>query len=120
MTDEYSDGHGGSIPAKLRAAVLDRDGQTCRLCGCWAEHAAIHHIEYRSEGGRNTLDNLITLHWMFEPRCHEVVHADKRLWQPLLLVAALNPAVTGFALRRQLRSADAANVRSRGSSRRSG
>ncbi len=99
------DGHGAALPVSLRREVLDRDGHCCRMCGAYVENPAVHHIEYRSEGGRNELDNLITLHWLYAPRCHEVAHANKGLWQPLLLVAALNPAVTGFALRRQARLA---------------
>jgi hypothetical protein len=42
--------------------VLRRDGGRCRVPGC--RHAVfvdVHHLEFRSEGGGNTLDNLVTL-----------------------------------------------------------
>jgi hypothetical protein len=42
--------------------VLRRDGGRCRVPGC--RHAVfvdVHHLELRSEGGRNTLENLATL-----------------------------------------------------------
>ena len=52
----------------------------CQLCGStnWLE---IHHIVYRSEGGSNDERNLIRL-------CkyhHQMVHSNKRRWQPYLI-----------------------------------
>jgi hypothetical protein len=40
-----------------------------------------HHIHYRSEGVDHSVDNLLVL-------CHEhheLVHSDKRRWQPVCL-----------------------------------
>jgi hypothetical protein len=51
-----------SIPPALRRRVMRRDGGRCRVPGC--RHAVfvdVHHLELRSEGGRNTLENLATL-----------------------------------------------------------
>jgi hypothetical protein len=50
------------IPPALRRRVMRRDGGRCRVPGC--RHAVfvdVHHLEPRSEGGRNTLENLVTL-----------------------------------------------------------
>lgn len=64
----------------LREAVFAADGRRCRFCGTTrALHQ--HHVLYRSEGGPDTKANLITLCQAH----HEVVHSDKRRFQPLLL-----------------------------------
>jgi HNH endonuclease len=89
-----------SIPAKLRAAVLERDNGCCRLCGSYAESPALHHITYRSEGGLHVIENLITVHWMFAPRCHELAHSRKAVWQPILKEIAMKPGVTALQYRR--------------------
>ena len=50
-----------TIPPALRRAVLLRDQHRCRVPGCRnATFLDIHHVELRSEGGRNELGNLIT------------------------------------------------------------
>lgn len=89
------------VPAPVRAAVIERDGSCCRVCGQYVEQPALHHIEYRSEGGRNEAENLITVGWMPWHDCHlTVVHANKRLWQPILQVVVVTPGVTAFQVRR--------------------
>lgn len=65
---------------------------------------ALHHIVYRSEGGRNVVENLITVHWMYAPRCHEVIHSNKRLWQPILLVVAQHDGINARQLLRWMRA----------------
>ena len=52
----------------------------CQLCGSanWLE---IHHIYYRSQGGSNDERNLIRLC----KKCHQMVHSNKKKWQPFLL-----------------------------------
>ncbi len=51
-----------TIPPALRRAVLSRDGHCCRVPGCKnSTYLDLHHIELRSEGGRNVLANIITL-----------------------------------------------------------
>lgn len=89
------------VPASVRTAVIDRDGSCCRVCGQWVESPALHHIEYRSEGGKNVADNLIVVGWVPWHDCHlTVVHANKRLWQPLLKVVVQTPGVTALQVRR--------------------
>lgn len=65
------------IPADVRAAVLKRDGLRCRWCGT-RSHLHLHHIIYRSGGGKHTAENLITLC----QRHHDAVHSDKETYQP--------------------------------------
>jgi hypothetical protein len=51
-----------AIPPALRRAVLRRDGGRCRVPGC--RHAVftdVHHLRLRSEGGVNSIENLVTL-----------------------------------------------------------
>ena len=51
-----------TVPPALRRTVLLRDQHRCRVPGCTnALFVDVHHIELRSEGGRNELANLITL-----------------------------------------------------------
>jgi len=57
-------------PARLRRSVLRRDGRRCRSCRSrWS--LMVHHVEFRSHGGRTLRENLITLC----ARCHGLVHA---------------------------------------------
>lgn len=90
------------VPANVRCQVLERDGHCCRVCGRYVAIPALHHIEYRSEGGPDTVDNLITIGWLPGHDCHlSVVHANKRVWQPILREVVAAPAyVTAFAIRR--------------------
>lgn len=86
---------------KVREEVIERDGSCCRVCGRYVETPALHHIRYRSEGGLDVPENLIVVGWMPWHDCHlNVAHANKRLWQPLLLEVARTPGVTALALRR--------------------
>jgi 5-methylcytosine-specific restriction endonuclease McrA len=51
-----------SIPPALRRAVLTRDRHRCRVPGCThATFVDVHHVEPRSEGGRNEASNLLVL-----------------------------------------------------------
>lgn len=95
------------MPPAVRAFVLDRDGGCCRVCGATARDPAVHHIEYRSEGGLNVATNLVTVHWMYDPRCHELVHSLKRLWQPILLVVVQHNGVNARQLLRWARTREA-------------
>ncbi len=49
--------------------MLQRDKYTCQGCGC-SGPMQIHHIHYRSQGGTDQIENLITLC----PKCHNKVH----------------------------------------------
>jgi 5-methylcytosine-specific restriction endonuclease McrA len=44
----------------LRREVRRRDGNRCRVCGA-TEKLSVHHIVKARNGGRDTLDNLVTL-----------------------------------------------------------
>lgn len=97
------------IPAELRAQVDERDGFMCRFCGRGiGERRVIHHIHYGGDvvgtGGRrrHELNNLITLCGSWDGKCHLKVHADKKVWQPILaaLVEAGVQSMTALALRR--------------------
>lgn len=57
----------------VHAAVRQRDSRQCRCCGKPATHQ--HHIVYRSKGGENSSENLITL----DAGCHALIHA-RQLW----------------------------------------
>jgi len=51
-----------TIPPVLRRAVLARDNRRCRVPSCRSSaFLDVHHLQLRSEGGRNAADNLITL-----------------------------------------------------------
>ena len=53
-----------------REAVLHRDDYTCQCCGKKNTRLEVHHIVYRSQGGTDDEDNLITLC----EECHSAVH----------------------------------------------
>jgi len=51
-----------TIPPALRRAVIARDHRRCRVPGCKnSVFLDVHHIQLRSEGGRNDAENLVTL-----------------------------------------------------------
>jgi len=59
-----------SLPANIRADVLDRDGHECLRCGS-TENLEVHHIVPHSQGGEDKVQNLATL-------CHDC-HNDATL-----------------------------------------
>ena len=64
---------------KIYQQVAERDNHECRICG--NNQIQIHHIIFRSHGGKNSKENLITL-------CkhhHDVVHSNEREWRTRLL-----------------------------------
>lgn len=67
------------IPMDIRKAVYERD-ECCRWCG--AQGQEVHHVIYRSQGGPDTLTNLVLLC----NRCHMRAHSSKQAFQPLLLM----------------------------------
>lgn len=54
-----------------RKAVLHRDNYTCQCCGKKNCRLEVHHIKFRSNGGTDDEENLITLC----EDCHKGVHA---------------------------------------------
>lgn len=67
----------------VRQKVMERDDCRCRYCGVPTN--VLHHVHYRSEKTPDPHDekNLIALC----PHHHDMVHSDKRYWQPILLDA---------------------------------
>lgn len=63
----------GKAYRELQKQVLERDNFTCQVCGCHTE-APCHHVIFRSQGGNDTLDNLITLCGPLQNDCHRAVH----------------------------------------------
>jgi hypothetical protein len=47
--------------AALRKAARERDRGRCRYPGCESRQVDLHHIQYWSNGGRTSLENLISL-----------------------------------------------------------
>jgi 5-methylcytosine-specific restriction endonuclease McrA len=60
------------IPAEVKREVDKRDGEFCRRC-CRRKSTQYHHIKHRSNGGKETVENLIRL---CEP-CHKAWHKIK-------------------------------------------
>ena len=54
-----------------RSAILHRDNYTCQCCGKKNCRLEVHHIKFKSDGGTNDEENLITLC----KDCHKGVHA---------------------------------------------
>ena len=54
-----------------REAILHRDNYTCQCCGKRNCRLEVHHIKFRSDGGTDDEENLITLC----KECHKGVHA---------------------------------------------
>ena len=62
------------LPHKLAIEVYTRDNFKCRHCG-WRNGIHAHHLVYKSKGGQDDINNLITLCFV----CHEAVHGRKLL-----------------------------------------
>jgi len=58
---------------KLHRQVLERDGWHCQICGSM-QRLQVHHSRFRSQGGGDAEDNLITLC----AGCHEQVHRGSK------------------------------------------
>ena len=59
--------------ANSREHALCRDNYTCQVCKAKNVRLEVHHIKYRSQGGTDDLENLITLC----AYCHKKVHAGE-------------------------------------------
>jgi len=68
----------------LRLATLLRDDFRCQQCGVKNTRLEAHHIKLTSEGGKDTINNLITLC----EQCHSKVHSGK--------INLRKPGVSGF------------------------
>ena len=56
-----------------REAILNRDNYTCQICGKTHIRLEVHHIVFRSQGGTDDENNLITLC----KECHSAIHDGK-------------------------------------------
>lgn len=84
---------GSRIPGTVRGRVRRRDNERCRWCQT-RNSLELHHVRYRSEGGPDSPKNLVTL-------CHEhhlLMHTNKRVYQPTLLVFLWAYYTKGFAI----------------------
>jgi 5-methylcytosine-specific restriction endonuclease McrA len=61
-----------NMPLGLRAQVYNRDDWKCRHCGN-RQTLDPHHVIYRSAGGENAANNLLTLC----RKCHDDIHAER-------------------------------------------
>ena len=66
---EYQNG-GQKDFYNVKSAVLNRDNYTCQICGEKDSRLDVHHIQFRSKGGSNRMDNLVTLC----SNCHGKIH----------------------------------------------
>lgn len=67
---EYQDG-GQKDFYNVKSAVLNRDNYTCQICGEKDTRLEVHHIQFRSKGGSNRMDNFVTLC----RDCHKQIHS---------------------------------------------
>jgi len=62
------------IPKKIVLQVFERDEYRCKYCHQQQppeQHSFhCHHVIHKSQGGKDTLDNLKTTCW----RCHRKIH----------------------------------------------
>ena len=70
-TDELDPNTSGKTSKKMRDEVLNLDRRRCQHCGCM-HGLHVHHVVYRSLGGRTVISNLICLC----KKCHGLIHDD--------------------------------------------
>ncbi|MFL6438657.1 MAG: HNH endonuclease [Terriglobales bacterium] len=58
-----------AISQELRLHILRRDNWRCQLCGSMRQ-LEVHHLLFRSHGGQDTEQNLVTLCHS----CHSALH----------------------------------------------
>ncbi len=63
-----------TIPKKMVKFIFKRDDYTCQKCFQQQpreQHSLqLHHVKYKSQGGKESPDNLTTLCWS----CHRLEH----------------------------------------------
>lgn len=67
-----------AVPPKVRAQVLSRASSVCERCGLGSGEFSVHHRRLRSQGGRDTLENLVLLCGSGSTKCHALVHSERR------------------------------------------
>ena len=73
----------GEAYRQLCQQVLDRDGWRCQVCGS-RTNLEVHHRQFRSRGGNDTEENLITMC----SACHSKVHNPTGRLQVIYLADA--------------------------------
>ena len=66
----------GQAYKNLQFDVMLRDNWTCQICKEHTEYPP-HHIIYRSQGGSDTMENMVCLCGPLENNCHRLVHDGK-------------------------------------------
>jgi len=66
----------GRAYKKLQQSVVLRDNFSCQVCKRYTL-APPHHIVFKSRGGHDSMENLITLCGPMENDCHRKVHDHK-------------------------------------------
>ncbi|MBT7630931.1 MAG: HNH endonuclease [Desulfobacula sp.] len=65
------------IPKKIVNQVFERDNYSCQLCPRqyhFDDHSLhCHHIKLKSQGGKDTVKNLLSVCW----ECHNKIHEHK-------------------------------------------
>ena len=86
-----------SLPAEVEAALQARARGRCELCGLPLQNRCQrHHRKLRSQGGRDTVANLVLIH----PNCHNAVHMNP-LWareHGWIVTSRRNPATVPVTL----------------------
>jgi 5-methylcytosine-specific restriction endonuclease McrA len=59
-----------AIPASVKQQVFDRDNWTCRWCSMPGGALDAHHVIRRSQGGPDSVPNLVSVHRI----CHRAIH----------------------------------------------
>lgn len=83
-----------SISKDLHRDIIHKDGGMCRFCHR-IDGLEVHHVLYKSEGGKDVSDNLITLCRKHHNDGPESVHADKSKWQEACLLVLWVRETTG-------------------------
>ena len=73
MTSRWESAQARREAALLRLKIMERDNWRCQFCGD-RSNLQVHHIIYRSHGGPDSENNLITAC----VTCHEQIHLGKR------------------------------------------
>ena len=82
-----------------REHALSRDKYTCQICKAKNTRLEVHHIVYRSKGGTDDLDNLVTLC----EDCHKKIHNGIIVFnKKLKKLSSLRDATTMSVLRSML------------------
>ena len=58
------------IAASIREAVFERDQWTCQWCEVPGGALDAHHVIRRSQGGKDEVANLVSVHRL----CHRAIH----------------------------------------------